>query len=200
MNSQTKIVIGAFVAGLAAAGVGSLISGGIMPDHVSHFDTDTHISEWVGEKIGQLCLSPLIFAAVAIAATARSASLRSSVLNALAVVAAVIAIAAPIVYAGSIAEARLQGLPMAEAGKTRDAFVKGAIRTCTRTQQADPQNSGIPAATIEAFCSCVGNALADVTTRADVAFINQHQTPGPGYAEKSDAASQKCAQVVQDQK
>jgi hypothetical protein len=196
MNSQTKIVMIAFAAGLVPAVLAVMASGGMMPDNL--LATDTQISEWSGDKATELCFPPLIFALIAVAATGYKAGLRSSVLNALGAVAGAIVIVAVTGYIAYTAETTQ--LPFAESGKVRDAFVKRATSNCTRKQRADPQNAALPAATIEAYCSCLGNALADVTTRFEIASLNQHKTPEPGYVEKTNAASLKCSQVVQDQK
>jgi hypothetical protein len=194
MNLQTKIVMIAFAAGLTGA---VLVFGGIIPDSSTPLVTDFQIGYWVGHKTVELCGVPLVAALVATVATAYKGGLRSSILNALGAAVGAVAVAAVItgtVYA--VAAARPQH-PFAEDGKNRVSFVNGAIAGCTRKLQEDPR--GLPAATIEAYCSCFGNAMADVTTKAELASMDEHRTPGPEYAEKARAAFAKCSQLAQDQ-
>jgi hypothetical protein len=196
MNFQTITVTIAFVAGLALA---LLTSGGIMPGTFTSPATGNQIGYWIGHKVGELCVLPLIFALIATAATAYWAGLRRSMLNVLGAVTGAVVVPLVIVYgAYAVAATRPQkDLPFAEAGESRASFIKGTLSTCTRKQREAPQNKALSAAAIETFCSCVGNELADVITRTEAAAIEQHQTLGPGFFEKTNAASLKCSQLVQ---
>jgi hypothetical protein len=142
----------------------------------------------------------MIFVVIAIVATARKAGLRNSILTGLGAVVGVFGVSFVLVY-GAVAFATAypqKELPFADAGKARNSFVKGASDSCAQKQKALPQNKDVPAAAIDAYCSCFGNSIADVATRAEVAAMGQRQTT-PSLVEKLKAASEKCARLAQRQ-
>jgi hypothetical protein len=161
----------------------------------SKFDPDD-ISYWTGLLSGM----PLVFVVITIIATARKAGLRNSLFTGLGAVVAVFGVSLALVCA-AIAFAPTYSqkeFPFADPGKARDSFVKGASESCARKEKANPQSKDVPAATIDAVCSCFGNAMADVATRAEVASMSQRQTT-PSLVEKFRAASEKCMRLVQHQ-
>ena len=192
MNSQIRAVTIAFVAGLAIAllaqwsdviGMGYNASLG-----TSKFNGNV-IAYWTGMLSGM----PLIFVAIAIVATARKAGLRNSILNGLGAVVGVFGVSFVIICSViALASAYPQKeLPFANASEARSSFVRGASDSCAQKQKALAQNKNVPAAAIDAYCSCFGNSLADVATRAEVASMGQRQTT-PSLVEKFKTASEKC--------
>jgi len=153
----------------------------------------------ISYRAGELASVPLLFAAIAIAVTSYKAGLRRSILNLLGAFIGALGISSVIVYAAIAFAANRppKELPFADAGASRTGFVKGMSDSCAQKQKTLPGNNTVPAA-IEAFCSCFGNALADVATKADVASLAQRQAP-PGWVEKVNAASQKCVRLAQGQ-
>jgi hypothetical protein len=154
------------------------------------------LSYWFGLLTGV----PLLFVIIAILATAWKAGLRNTVVTGLCAVVGVIALSSAITYAVvSVAAALPQKeLPFADASSARTSFVKGASESCAQGQKALPQNKSVPAAVIDAYCSCFGNAVADVATRTEVAAMGQRQTT-PTLVEKMKTASQKCMRLAQGQ-
>jgi hypothetical protein len=199
MNSQIRAVTIAFVAGLALALLAQWsevirmgYSASLGP---SKFNPNL-ISYWTGMLSGV----PLIFVVIAIFATARKAGLRNSIINGLGAAVGVfgvsfVIICAVIAFAGAYPQ---KELPFADASEARSAFVRGASDSCAQKQKALPQNKDVPAAAIDAYCSCFGKSLADVVTRTEVASMGQRQVI-PSLVEKSKTASEKCMRLVQGQ-
>jgi hypothetical protein len=92
----------------------------------------------------------------------------------------------------------MKEFPYAGPGIARDAFVKGASGSCAQKQKTLPENKNIPAAAIDAFCSCFGGSLADVLTRDEIASLGRHEAPGPGFTEKARTVSEKCSRLAND--
>jgi hypothetical protein len=83
-------------------------------------------------------------------------------------------------------------LPFADAGPSRDSFVKGGVDSCSKKQLARPENKGIPAAAIKAFCLCSANSMADAVTKEETAYFDQYKAATASLVEKANAASQRC--------
>ena len=66
----------------------------------------------------------------------------------------------------------------------RASLVKNATSSCIKNQRIIPRSEVASAAIIEAFCSCYGDSLADVTTMDEVTYQDQHQTFAPTMIEK----------------
>jgi hypothetical protein len=197
MKSQIIAVAIAFVAGFAielltqSAGVIS------MGDNAS-------LSNFIGNVVGywtvMLSSLPVIFVVIAILATARKAGLRNSILTGLGAVVGVFGFSFLLIY-GAIAFGTTyprKEIPLADAGKFRNSFVKGVSGSCAQREKAHPENKDVPAAAIDALCSCFANSLADAATRADIVSFGLHETT-PSLAEKLKAASEKCMRLVQRQ-
>jgi hypothetical protein len=202
MKSQIRLVIVASVAGLAMTLLSNwsdLIRAGYGASlHPSNPFNGNVLGYWTG----MLSSAPLIFVVVAVVVTARKAGLRNSILNGLGAIVGVTCVSLATTYAIiAVAAAALpkKELPFADAGPARDSFIKGALDSCVQKQKALPQNKDVPAATIDGYCSCLGNSLADVATKAEVAVMAQRQTT-PDLAEKLKTASQKCMQLAQGQR
>jgi hypothetical protein len=201
MNSQTKAVVIAFLAGLALAVLTQAIDV-MRTGYITPLDTSNPFNpEVLGYWVGALSGVPLIFVVIVIAATARKAGLRNSIFNGLGAVIGFVGVSLVIGYA-VIAVATAQPtkeLPFADASANRASFVKGASSSCAKKQQALPENKDVPAAAIDAFCSCYGNSLADVITKAELAHMDQHHTPAPSMVEKINMTVEKCNRLVQGQ-
>jgi hypothetical protein len=199
MNSQIRTVTIASVTGLAIALLAQW-SDVIRMAYNASLGTSKFNGNAIGYWTGMLSSLPLIFVVIAIVATARKAGLRYSILSGLGAVVGVFGVSFIIVCAViAFAPAYPQKeLPFADAGEARNSFVRGASDSCAQRQKALPQNKDVPAAAIDAYCSCFGNSLADVATRAEVASMGQRQTT-PSLVEKFKTASEKCMRLAQGQ-
>jgi hypothetical protein len=197
VTSQTKTVIVALLGGVAFQALRKEL--GVVPDlsYLPPLDAPGPINSYMlGYWAGYWTVVPLIAAVIAIAATARKAGLRSSIFNCLGALAAIIGITA-IMSGAQIAIAAIypkKDLPFADASSEREGFLRGFMSTCTKTQQAAPENTGVSAAVINAFCSCSANSVADSVTRDEIAYIELHKTGGTSFIEKVNTSSQKCAE------
>ena len=197
MNSQINAVIIAALAGLTVAVLSqslSLIPIGYIPPPDIFNPFNLRI---LGYWVGVLGVLPLICIAIAVGATARKARLRNSILTGLGGVVGVSLVISCAVVAVTIIQSKRE-LPLRAAGPDRDSFVRDASSVCARMEQAINRNNA-SAAAIDAVCSCYANSLADVTTRTELAYIGQHRTFPPSTTEKTNAVSQKCAQLFRGQ-
>jgi len=209
MSSQTRAVVIAFLTGIAlvilleASGAMTVRAGYIPPIDIYPLNADRsfRIGYWMAHWTVHWAIMgviPLIFAAIAIASTAYKAGLRSSIFNALGAAGGV-AVLSIVISGAQVAIAAtytMKELPFAEAGSARDGFVAGFMRSCAKTQQAEPENKDLSAADIDAFCSCSAKSLADVVTRDELAHIEQHKAAAASFAEKVNTASQKCTELT----
>jgi len=147
----------------------------------------------LGYWVGVLGVFPLICIAIAIGATARKAGLRNSILIGLGAVVGVSLVISCAAVAVAIIQSKKE-LPLRNAGADRDSFVIDASSFCAKMERSVNRNKA-SAAAIDAVCSCYGNSLADVTTRTELAYISQYHTFPPSAIEKTNAVSQKCAQL-----
>jgi hypothetical protein len=153
----------------------------------------------LGYWVGVLGVLPLICTAMAIGATARKAGLRNSILTGLGAVVGVSLVTSCAVVAVGIIQSKKE-LPLRAAGAERDSFVRDASSFCARMEQTINRNKASAATAIDAVCSCYGSSLADVTTRTELAYMGQHHTFPPSTVEKTNAVSQKCAQLFRVQR
>jgi hypothetical protein len=76
-------------------------------------------------------------------------------------------------------------------GHDREEFVQAAIASCTKGATAD--HPEVPAEKIVTYCTCSANAVADVTTMADVEYINSHNgTPSADYQKRMKTVAIAC--------
>jgi len=69
--------------------------------------------------------------------------------------------------------------------------VQAAISSCTKGATAD--HPEVPAEKIATYCTCSANAVADVTTMADVEYINSHGgTPSEDYQKRMKTVAIAC--------
>jgi hypothetical protein len=198
MNSQINAVIIAALAGLTVA-VLSQSSSVIPIGHIPPLDIFNPFNPRIlGYWVGVLGVLPLICIAIAIGATARKAGLRHSILTGLGAVVGVSLVISCAAVAVAITQSKKE-LPLRGAGADRDSFVIDASSFCAETERNVNKNKA-SAAAIDAVCSCYGNSLADVTTRTELAYIGLHHTFPPSMTEKTNAVSQKCAQLFRGQR
>jgi hypothetical protein len=192
--AQTKAVTIAVLTGLAL-GVLSQASSVISTGYITPLDTfNPFNAEILGYWVGALGFWPLLLIVIAIATTARKAGLGNSIFNGLGAILGVSFVIAFAVIVVAAAHPKKE-LPFAEVGRERAEFVKGASSSCIRSQQANPNNQSLPAVSIDTYCTCYANSLADVTTRAEVQYTDQHHAPAPSMVEKINATFQKCVQA-----
>jgi hypothetical protein len=205
MTSQIRMATFAFLAGLAIALLVQVPSV-VGVDSAKLFDPSNLFNPgFLAYWTGRLAAVPLIFVVIAIVATARKAGRGSSIVAGLAAAvlipgislaitwAAVAVVAAPQLYADQLTKE----FPYADAGIGRTIFVKSASSSCAERQKTFPENKTTPPAAIDAFCSCFSNTLADVITKDEIASLGRHEAPGPGFAEKTKTASQKCTRLAE---
>ena len=194
MNSQTKAVSVAILAGLpislllvAASGA----EGGLSPiDPYNIFNPEV-IGHWVG-RIGFI---PLIFVVIVLIVTCRKAGFFISILNAIGAVVA-ISLVTGIIVVCVAAVYSVKEFPLKALGLDRDDFVKNLVSSCLRRQQTIPENKGVPQTTLNEFCTCNANSLADVTTKEDIKYQVEHGGFSPNAAAKMTSSAEKCAQAV----
>lgn len=196
MNSQINAVIIAALAGLALA-VGIQASSVISAGYIPPLDaSDPFNLRILGFWVVVLGFLPLIFILIAIAVTARRAGLRNSIFTGLGAVAGVSLVIIGAVVAVAIVHSKKE-FPFRNASADRASFVRTQASFCATMQQAF---KGVPAAAVNAVCSCYGNSLADVTTRTELVYMDLHRTFAPSMVEKTNATLQKCVQLVQGQR
>jgi hypothetical protein len=199
VTSQKKMVVVAFLGGLAGQALRREL-GAVPPlSYLPPLDSSGPINlDMLGYWARYWASAPIIFAVIAIAATARKAGLRSSIVNGLGTVAAAIGITA-LLGGAQIAIAAIYpkiNLPLTDASSDRDSFLRGFKSTCTMRMQANPEYNGLPAEAIDAFCSCAGNSAADAVTRVEIAYMEQHKAVAASFTEKVKTAYQKCAALT----
>jgi amino acid transporter len=187
-------VIIAALTGLAL-GVLSQASSVISTGYITPLDTFNPFNAGIiGYWVGALGFAPLVFIVIAVASTARKAGLRNSIFNGIGAILGVSFVIAFAVIAVAASHPKKE-LPFAEVGAERAEFVKGTSSSCIRSQQAKPENQSLSAATLDAYCTCYANSLADVTTTAEIQYTAQYHTPAPSMVEKINATFQKCVQA-----
>ena len=75
-------------------------------------------------------------------------------------------------------------------GPERQSFVQSSIGSCSATvKQNHPE---IPAKTVSTYCTCMANKEADITTQADIDYINQHNAATEEYTRRVQALAPAC--------
>ncbi|SRR5579871_1046482 len=195
MNLQINAVIIAALAGLTLAVLGQ--ASGVMSGNIPPLDTLVPFDLRVlGYWVVVLGLFPLIFILIAIGVTARRAGLRSSIFTGVGAVAGVLLVVVCAVVALGIVHAK-RDYPFREAGAGRASFVKDASAFCLKNQHViRGKNQSALTTSNEAVCSCYGSSLADMTTTAELAYMNQYHTFAPSMTAKTSIVSQRCMQLV----
>jgi hypothetical protein len=196
MNSQIKSVTIAGVIGLALsllAQVSTVLSNGYVSplDRFNPFNAEI-LAYWVG-ALGAL---PLILIVGTVMATWRKAGSRNSILNGIGAIATVAMVICLAIISLAALERPNKDAPFATASGDRVTFVKSTASSCVTRQQSAPENKSVSAATINSFCACYGNALADVTTMEELTYMVEHHGPSPSMAAKINATYQKCVEAA----
>jgi hypothetical protein len=195
MNFQINAAIIAALAGLIAAVL--IQASGVMSGNIPPLDTLVPFDLRVlGYWVGVLGFFPLIFILIAIGVTARRAGLRSSTFTGVGAVAGVLLVVICAVIALGIVHAK-KDYPFREAGAGRASFVKDASAFCLKNQHViRGKNQSALTTSNEAICSCYGSSLADMTTTAELAYMNQYHSYPPSLTAKTGIVSQRCVQLV----
>jgi hypothetical protein len=190
-NPQTRSVIIAALVGLAISTIGAAIEliqkGRLEPIDPYYIFNPEILAYWIG-RLGALSL---LFIVVTVAATARKAGLRRSIFNGLGTIVCVSLVIAVTVLAVAAVKPKKE-FPYQDAGSDRDTFVKSIIPKCITNTQAHPEYKNASAATLNEFCTCYANSLADVVTMDEVYKAYQNNEPPPSMVEKIKASYQKC--------
>ncbi|HEY1798408.1 MAG TPA: hypothetical protein VGG57_20010 [Stellaceae bacterium] len=87
----------------------------------------------------------------------------------------------------------LVAIPAARAqlqGADRNLFVGSSIKGCQ--DGAAQEKLEIPAAQMNAFCACMANKQADMTTQADLDYYGQHRTLSSDYSKRIAGLGPAC--------
>jgi hypothetical protein len=76
------------------------------------------------------------------------------------------------------------------AGADRDLFVASSVKGCT--EGAAQEKITVPAEKMSAFCTCMANKQADMTTQADLDYYGKHQALSDGYSKRVAALAPAC--------
>ena len=195
MNRQTKAVSIAAVVGLAL-GLWIQASSVMTAAYVTPLDRFNPFNPSVlGYWVGALSIFPMILVVITTAVTARKAGWRNSILNSIGAIVGVWATICVAIIVLAAAQPKKE-FPLADASADRASFVEKASVACVPHQQSLPENTNASAAAIEAYCTCYGNSLADVTTMDELQYMRQHRTPSPSLAAKIFATYPKCSQAL----
>jgi hypothetical protein len=90
---------------------------------------------------------------------------------------------AGLVFSGAAAQAQLTGEP-------REQFIKGSFGACNEAATRD--HSEIAADTIKTYCQCMAEKEADMTTQADIDYINANKVGSDSYKARIQALAPVC--------
>jgi hypothetical protein len=76
-------------------------------------------------------------------------------------------------------------------GADRDLFVASSIKGCK--QGAAQEKLTIPPGKMGAFCGCMANKQADMTTQADLDYYGEHRTLSDDYSKRVAALAPDCS-------
>jgi hypothetical protein len=194
MHSQTKAVAIAGAVGLVfgfLSEVPSVASRGF----VEPLDTLNPFNGGVlGHWTGALGIFPFIAILITAAATARKAGALHTILSGLGAILGVWLTICIVVIATAALYPQKE-LPLVGASPARADFLRTAISSCAAARQASPEGKDLSAATITTFCTCAANTVAEVITRDELQYFQQHQALMPSAIAKFGAARDKCLQA-----
>jgi hypothetical protein len=75
-------------------------------------------------------------------------------------------------------------------GADRDLFVGSSIKGCNAG--AEQEKLTVPPDRMSAFCTCMANKQADMTTQADLDYYGHHRTLSDDYAKRVAALAPAC--------
>jgi hypothetical protein len=99
------------------------------------------------------------------------------------VLAGALALAGVVLCGGGAALAQLTGAD-------RDQFITGSFQACSEAATRD--HAEIGAAAIKTYCQCMAEKEADMTTQADVDYVNAHQAGSDDYKARIQALAPGC--------
>ena len=87
------------------------------------------------------------------------------------------------VYGSESARAQLSG-------DDRVQFIKGSFEACNSAATRD--HPEIAAAAVNTYCQCMAEKEADMTTQADIDYVNAHQVGSDDYKARIMALAPAC--------
>ena len=75
-------------------------------------------------------------------------------------------------------------------GDDRAQFVKGSFEACNGAATRD--HPELAAAAIKTYCQCMADKEADMTTQADIDYVNAHQVGSDDYKARILALAPAC--------
>ena len=75
-------------------------------------------------------------------------------------------------------------------GSDRDDFIKGSFEACSSAATRDhPEIAGDA---VKTYCQCMAEKEADMTTQADIDYVNAHQVGSDDYKARILALAPAC--------
>jgi len=90
---------------------------------------------------------------------------------------------AALVFGSAAAQAQLTGAP-------REEFINGSFGACTDAATRD--HPEIAAAAVKTYCQCMAEKEADMTTQADIDYINANKAGSDDYKARIQALAPVC--------
>lgn len=87
----------------------------------------------------------------------------------------------------------LVAVPAAHAqlqGPDRDLFVASSVKGCA--EGAAQEKLAVPPDQMKAFCACMAEKQADMTTQTDLDYYGQHRTLSDDYSKRIAALAPAC--------
>ena len=90
---------------------------------------------------------------------------------------------AVLVFGSQATQAELTGAP-------REEFIKGSFGACTDAATRD--HPEIAASAVKTYCQCMAEKEADMTTQADIDYINANKAGSDDYKARIQALAPVC--------
>jgi hypothetical protein len=107
---------------------------------------------------------------------------------------AIVRMAAVLVAAGACVGMEADRAVAQLSGSDRTDFIQSSISSCTSTMQKGAPS--VPLAAVTAYCTCMGNKAADMTTQADLQYLAQHGTGSDDYTNRIKALVPGCLEAA----
>jgi hypothetical protein len=78
------------------------------------------------------------------------------------------------------------------AGADREDFIKSSFKSCGDAVRKD--HPSVAAKVVESYCTCMAEAEAEMTTDADIEYMNAHSAPPADYRRRVQALAPACNQ------
>lgn len=99
-----------------------------------------------------------------------------------------VVVAAAMVLAGLVLSA---GAARAQlSGDDRTQFIKGSFEACNSAATRD--HPEIASDKVKTYCQCMAEKEADMTTQADIDYVNEHQVGSDDYKQRILALAPAC--------